>query len=81
VGRGYGGVVVMPSKPAIVKQRDVTRIMRGAEAAGVKFGIVIKEGEVRFLPASMIADEPEISAFDTWRKQEDARKARGRSQG
>lgn len=69
----------MPSKPALVKQRDVTRIMRGAEAAGVSMGIVVKNGEVRFLPVSEIVDTPEPSALEAWRAKRNADKARGHS--
>lgn len=69
----------MASSPAIVKQRDVTRIMRGARAAGVELGIVIKNGQAHFLPLDQIVETPEPSALEAWRRKRDADKARGRS--
>ena len=69
----------MSSSPAIVKQRDVTRIMRGAKAAGVELGIIIKNGQAHFVPLDQIIEIPEPSALDAWRRKRDADKARGRS--
>ena len=69
----------MSSRPAIVKQRDVTRIMRGAAAAGVAMGIIVKDGEARFVPLDQIVETPEPSALEAWRRKRDADKARGRS--
>lgn len=69
----------MSSSPALVKQRDVTRILRGAKAAGVSLGIVVKNGEARFVPLDQIVDTPEPSALEAWRRKRDADKARGRS--
>lgn len=69
----------MASSPAIVKQRDVTRIIRGARAAGVDLGIVIKNGQAHFLPLDQIIETPEPSALEAWRRKRDADKARGRS--
>lgn len=68
----------MSSRPAIVKQRDVTRIMRGAAAAGVPMGIIVKDGEARFVPLDQMVDTPEPSALEAWRRKRDADKARGR---
>lgn len=68
----------MASRPAIVTQRDVTRIIRGAAAAGISMGIVVKDGEARFLPLDQMVDVPEPSALDKWKAKRDADKARGR---
>lgn len=70
---------LMSSIPAIVRQRDVTRILRGARAAGVEMGVVIKDGEARFVPLDQIIDAPEPSSLEAWRRKRDADKARGRS--
>jgi hypothetical protein len=50
----------MSSKPAVIRQRDVTRIVKGAAAAGITMGIVVKDGEVRFVPVDALkaANEP-----------------------
>jgi hypothetical protein len=69
----------MSSSPAIVKQRDVTRIMRGARAAGVELGIIIKNGQAHFVPLDQIKEESEPSALEAWRAKRNADKARGRS--
>jgi hypothetical protein len=69
----------MASSPAIVKQRDVTRIMRGAKAAGVELGIIVKNGQAHFVPLDQIVETPEPSALEAWRRKRDADKARGRS--
>lgn len=63
----------MSSPKAIVTQRDVTRIVKGAAAAGIRMGIVVKNGEVRFLPVDEIknADKP-ASALERWRAARDA---------
>lgn len=70
---------MMASSPAIVKQRDVTRIMRGAKAAGVELGIIVKNGQAHFVPLDQIVETPEPSALEAWRRKRDADKARGRS--
>jgi len=69
----------MASRPAIVKQRDVTRIMRGAAAAGITMGIVVKDGTAQFLPLDQIVAAQEPSALEAWKAKRDADKARGRS--
>lgn len=69
----------MSSSPAIVKQRDVTRILAGAKAAGVELGIIIKNGQAHFVPLDQIVETPEPSALEAWRRKRDADKARGRS--
>lgn len=65
----------MPSKPAIVRQRDVTRILKGAAAAGIALGVVIRDGEARFVPVDELVPANEPSALDAWRAKRDARKA------
>lgn len=69
----------MSSRPAIVTQRDVTRIIRGAAAAGVAMGVIVKDGEARFVPLDQIVETPEPSALEAWSRKRDADKARGRS--
>jgi hypothetical protein len=60
------------SKPAIVRQRDVTRIMRGAKAAGISMGIVVTAGEVRFLPLDEIKGAEPRSTLNGWKAARDA---------
>lgn len=62
----------MSSKPAIITQRDVTRIMRGAAAAGVSMGIVVKNGEARFMPLDKIEETAEPSALERWKAKQSA---------
>lgn len=69
----------MSSSPAIVKQRDVTRIMLGAKAAGIELGIIVKNGEAHFVPLDQLVTTPEPSALEAWRRKRDADKARGHS--
>jgi hypothetical protein len=40
----------MPNRPAIVRQRDVRRIPRGAKATGVELRIVVRDGQAVFEP-------------------------------
>lgn len=68
----------MASKPAIITQRDVTRIMRGAQAAGITMGIVVRNGEARFLPLDQIVEAAEPSALERW-KANRAGETRGNS--
>lgn len=69
----------MPSKPAIVRQSDVTRIMRGAKAAGISMGIVVVGPEVRFVPVDQIETGNGQSALEAWKAKRDADRARGDS--
>ena len=63
----------MSSPKALVTQRDVTRIFKGAAAAGISMGIVVKDGEVRFLPVDEIkANDKPTSALERWRAARDA---------
>lgn len=62
----------MPSKPAIVRQRDVTRILKGAAAAGVALGVVIKDGEARFVPVDELVAANQPSSLAKWRRARDA---------
>jgi hypothetical protein len=62
----------MSGKPAIISQRDVTRIVKGAAAAGITMGIVVKAGEVRFLPVDEIRDDAKPSSLEDWKKRRDA---------
>ncbi len=69
----------MPSKPAIVRQRDVTRIFKGAAAAGVALCVVVKDGEARFVPVDELGMTDAPSALEGWRAKRNARKAGGRA--
>ena len=71
----------MTARPAIIKQSDVTRIMRGAQAAGVTMGIVVTTGEVRFVPLDAMKPEQQLSDLDRWKAKRDARKAKAQSDG
>ena len=66
-------VGIMSSPKALVTQKDVTRIVKGAKAAGISMGIVVKNGEVRFLPVDEIkAGDGPSSALARWRAARDA---------
>ncbi len=69
----------MSSKPALVRQSDVTRIMKGAAAAGVRLGIVVKDGEARYVPVDEIEAVAAPSALERFRAVRNASKARGHS--
>jgi len=69
----------MASKPALVCQKDVTRIVKGAAAAGITMGIVVKNGEVRFLPVDQITEADAPSEIERFRALRHASKARGHS--
>jgi hypothetical protein len=67
----------MASKPAIIRQSDVTRIVKGFAAAGITMGAVVKDGEVRFVPVDDMKAANEPSALDRFKALENADKARG----
>ena len=71
----------MPSKPALIKQSDVTRIIRGAKAAGITMGIVVTGAEVRFVPVDTLPQEQTLSDLDRWKAKRDARKAKAQDRG
>ncbi len=71
----------MVTKPALIKQSDVTRIIRGAQAAGITMGIVVTAGEVRFVPVDAAAPGQSLSDLDRWKAQRDARKAKAQARG
>jgi hypothetical protein len=51
------------SKPAIIRQRDVTRIVKGYAAAGVAVKTVVVDGVPQFVPIKPGAnDNPAIPA-------------------
>jgi hypothetical protein len=60
------------SRPAIIKQRDVTRIVKGYAAAGITVGIVVKDGRAEFLPVDEIKGTAEPSSLAKWRAARDA---------
>jgi hypothetical protein len=69
------------ARPAIIKQSDVTRIMRGAQAAGITLGIVVTSHEVRFVPVDTAKTEQTLSDLDRWKAKRDARKAKAQGDG
>lgn len=62
----------MASRPALICQKDVTRIVKGAAAAGITMGIVVKNGEVRFLPVDQIKSTAALSDLEQWRTAKNA---------
>ena len=64
--------VAMSSQKAIITQKDVTRIVKGAAAAGISMGIVVRNGEVRFLPIDEIKSADEPSSLAKWKAARDA---------
>lgn len=69
----------MASKPAVITQRDVTRIVKGAAAAGITMGIVVRDGEVRFVPIDELKAANAPSALERFRTLRNGSKARGAS--
>lgn len=69
----------MSSKPALIRQRDVTRIVKGYAAAGITAGVVVTNGEVRILPIDQIKPPTEPSALERFRAKRHASKAGGHS--
>lgn len=65
----------MSARPAIVRQKDVTRILKGAAAAGVTLELVIKDGEARFVQVDGAESTDAPSDITEWRKRRNARKA------
>jgi predicted type IV restriction endonuclease len=75
--RAWNGVGQLSSKPAIIRQRDVTRIVKGAAAAGISMGIVVTNGEVRFVPVDEMKPANEPSALERWKAARHAGETRG----
>lgn len=71
----------MSSKPAIICQRDVTRIVKGYAAAGITVGIMVTDGKVRFVPVDELEAANQPSSLEQWQAKRDARKAGRRAQG
>ncbi|GHA15525.1 hypothetical protein GCM10007989_07880 [Devosia pacifica] len=71
----------MVARPALIRQSDVTRIMRGAKDAGITMGIVVTTGEVRFVPVDEMEPEQKLSGLDQWKAKRDARKAKAQAGG
>jgi hypothetical protein len=67
------------SKPALIRQSDVTRIVKGAAAAGISLGIVVANGEVRFLPVDELKPAAEPSALERFKAARRASKSGGHS--
>ena len=73
--------LTMAARPALIKQSDVTRIMRGAQAAGITMGIVVTTGEVRFVPVDTMKPEQTLYDLDRWKAKRDARKTKAQGDG
>lgn len=71
----------MTGKPAIITQRDVQRIMKGAAAAGINMGIVVRSGEVQFLPVDEIRSAERPDELEQYRAKRHERRARRRAPG
>ena len=69
----------MSRRPAIIRQKDVERICKGAAAAGIHMGIVVTGNEVRFIPvdAPLVTGKP--SALEAWKAKRNVGKDRGDS--
>ena len=66
--------------PPLISQSDVTRILKGAQAASVHLAIVVKNGEVRFVPVAepvttIVEEIVEENPLERWRRKRDAREA------
>lgn len=71
----------MSSRPAIITEGDVARIMKGAKKAGVTLGIIVTGKEIRFVPVDELAPEQKLSDLDRWKAGRDARKAKAQAHG
>jgi hypothetical protein len=58
----------VPSRRGIISQRDVTRILKGANAAGIQMQIIVRGDEVRFVPTS--ADREVAISLEQWEAQQ-----------
>jgi hypothetical protein len=65
----------MGARRAIVPQKDVTRILKGAAAAGITLEVRVKDGEARFVQVDGSEAPDALSDIGEWRKRRDARKA------
>jgi hypothetical protein len=77
---------MVPSPPSVIrrgrnffKQRDVTRALRGAEAAGLPIGAVevSQDGTIRILPKNAAEHAGGDNDLDAWiaKREKDARPA------
>lgn len=71
----------MAPRPSIIRQRDVTRIMKGAQEAGITLGIVVTAAEVRFVPVDATAPSQTLTDFDRWKAKRDAQKTKAQARG
>jgi hypothetical protein len=69
--------VVVSGKPALIRQRDLTRIVKGFAAAGITVGIVVRDGEATVLPVDLIKKPAEPSAIERFRARRNAGKVGG----
>lgn len=67
----------MSGKPALIREADVARILRGAAKAGITLGIVVKGDEARFVPVDPAANTTGLSALEAWKAKRNADRARG----
>lgn len=64
----------MVARPALIRQRDVTRILKGAKAEGIEMSIVVTADEVRFLPLTHTNVGAEASALEAWKAKRELRR-------
>lgn len=67
----------MPSKPALIRQRDVTRILKGAAAAGVALSLVVRGGEAHFVPVDELKAANEPTPLEAWEAKHARKAGRG----
>lgn len=71
----------MAGRSAVITQRDVQRILAGAQKAGITMSIVVTGAEVKFIPVDGKAEPDSLTALDKWRANRDARKAKAPADG
>ncbi len=69
----------MASKPALIRQSDVTKIVKGFIAAGITPGITVSNGKVLIAPVDDLPAPEAPSALERFRAVRHASKARGHS--
>lgn len=69
----------MASKPAIISQKDVTRIVKGYAAAGIAVEMTVENGVARFAPVDQTANDAKPSSLAAWREARNAGKVVGRA--
>lgn len=69
----------MVAKPALIRQSDVTRILKGAAAAGIKMSIIVTPGQVSFVPTEATDITAPQSDLEIWKAKREARRKREQS--